>query len=461
MVDNRTRDIEGILLIYYWLKDMGYPVVLSNQINWKDKCFLHNPSVVVLSSAITVYGSVYGAFLDFLTRYSKIAILPQEGAIPKKDCMNALFTGKFEHDVAYTKGVSRIFMWGDQTRQWIEEENIFNPSQTMVTGTPRFDALMLEREEGGRAEKHIGFATSHTHINCYTFANRSDNFMTHLDYRKDSSNGVENYYSQDRHWEDWIWYNCAAFRYECELIKRCAVDLKAAISLRPAPFELVEGYNFFKDKYKNFESRNDYYLSEWVKDIFCMIVYVSTVAVSALAYGVPVISPLKLLGERLYDHIKLDQLISPYFSRFFHFPQNLDEALDMIRSAKAGELPALPEGKKDDLGRYLKSYYDFPRQEPSSLTIARELGRLAEEASRELAPVLEPNVLKNIFYRRARALLKDPYHIAMNIKNGSFKSMQRYHFYPWHLADFIKTRDIWRKLRSRYIGAEGLIKQNG
>lgn len=447
LVDNRGRDAEGILLVYYWLREMGYPVMLCNKNNLIDKCYVFNPSVVAVSPAISMYSSFYGKFLNVLEKHAKIAVIPQEGAIPSREETIQFYSGELEGEVAYTKGISKIFLWGEQTRRWLEEKNVFSASQMMVTGTPRFDSLLLD-SEGGQAEKAAGFAMSHAHINCYTYTGAGDSLMRTIDERK----GFDDVWAsilQDRHWEDLIWYHCAAFRCECELIERCVADLNSRVSIRPCPFEFVEGYDFLKKKYASLEVRNDHFLSEWVKRIYCMITYNSTAGISALVYNVPVISPLKLLGNRVLDHIPLELYTNPCFAKFFWCPQTRDEAVDMIQAARAGKLPSLPAGVKAESDSYLKDFYDMPRSQPSSRIIAKELAALAEEGTRELDPIMEKRALKKV-YHAMHLLLKYPYHSAVNIKNRSFVSMQRYHFSSLHYLDFNKTKSVWRKLASKY-----------
>lgn len=448
LVDNRARDVDAVLFVYHWLVYLGYPVILCNKNNWIDKSYAYSPSVIVISTAISQYEQMYGELLDQVSKFSKIVILPQEGAIPdRKHAMN-LYSGRYEAG-AYTRGVSRIFIWGQTMAKWLAEEGIFEPSQIMVAGTPRFDAFYL-RDPSKNKGKAAGFSTSHAHINCYT-TSKVDNLLYHIDYRNELSD-VGVYYNQGKHWEDYIWYHCAIFRNECEWIKYCIKDLKTKVSIRPSPFERVEGYDFLKIKYrKQIEIRNNYFIFEWFKGLSFLINYVSTAGVAALACGLPVISPIRLIGRRLTEHVDLEQLVNPYFLKFFWQPKDNTEIKRMIEQASNGKLPLSPECSKSELEEYLVDYYDFPRKEPSGLTIAMEIGRLAESADTDLDCRVSSVKIKRI-YHKLRYLSKYCYHVGKDIGDGSFKSKQRYYYYPWHYNDIMRTKVIWKQIKAKFTG---------
>ncbi|MFQ5874714.1 MAG: hypothetical protein ACE5JL_13090, partial [Dehalococcoidia bacterium] len=460
LVDNRTRDAHGILLVYNWLRSMGCRVVLCNKRNWKARWRAVKPSVVVLSYTD---GAGMEELLSQVAKVSRIALIPEEGAIPDRDfVVLERYTGIRKEVGAFTKGISKVFLWGPQTAQWLLEAGVFTPEQIVVSGSPRFDPYLALTHNGTRlwgddhTSRAIGFATGFEKLNVY----HRNNFLQLVDERR---NIQENeYYDAGKNIEDYVWFQTACMRTVLDIIEQFAASSNL-MYIRPSPYEMVEGYTFLKEKYPHLIVSNSLLVWEWLTRLSCLVTFNSTTGIEALLIGVPVISPLKLLGSRLHDHMNLPTYVNPPFLRFYWQPETLSEAIDMLKGAKAGQLAVSPQ--MEGFTEYVKAFYDWPRPEPSSLTIARELAQLAEidtaEKRNDSMPVLSrhtegsyvegvPRSLQDLYRRIGRWLppiFLDLGYVAFDLLNGNSRSMQRYHFYSWHRQDFQKAKQVWTALQ--------------
>src|SRR4030081_127423 len=108
LIDNRTRDANGILLIYFWLKAMGCKVALCNKRNWQLAFEYHRPALFAISTALSLGPSMEDFWRQY-TKRSQVVIIPQEGALPEDAGQRTkdFYRGKFDGG-SFLQGVLRI-----------------------------------------------------------------------------------------------------------------------------------------------------------------------------------------------------------------------------------------------------------------------------------------------------------------------------------------------------------------
>ena len=90
LIDQRARDANSVLLVYYWLKHLGNKVFIANKRNWKGTWRKFKPSVVAMS-----YSDGLQNVLEQVEKISSIVVIPQEGAVPDKNfVVNERYTVK-------------------------------------------------------------------------------------------------------------------------------------------------------------------------------------------------------------------------------------------------------------------------------------------------------------------------------------------------------------------------------
>jgi len=428
LVDNRARDAHGILLIYYWLKQMGCRVVLANKRNWLRKFHAWNPSVVVVS-----YTDGLSQTLETVARTARVAVIPQEGAIPvKSPIFFDRYTGNSDGRGAFTKGVARIFVWGPTTARWLCEEGIYEPNQVVVSGTPRLDPYRIARPIEVPPNRALGFAMSLQKINSY----KRENVIDVVEFRRKDQ--VNQYYDEGRNIEDFLWADAATLRAALDVLEAYVLRVDSPVNIRPNPFEFVPGYNILRRRYPNLSVGNESPPWKWLEQIHSLVTINSSTGVEALLLGKPVISVIRLVGDRLFDHINLPTTVKPRFLDFYYQPKSVSEAVDLLSAAHAGHLS--PVIDRTGFDAYLKEFYDWPRVEPSSLTIAREIATLAEvDAGKAIRRPIHP-------ISHLRTLRTNVMNLIVDLSSGEFRPHQRYHFYRWHLKDFTEAQRIWNLL---------------
>lgn len=465
LIDQRARDANSVLLVYYWLKHLGNKVFIANKRNWKGTWRKFKPSVVAMS-----YSDGIQNVLEQIEKTSSIVVIPQEGAIPDKNfVVNERYTGKLSGIGAYTKNLHKLFIWGSKTGNWLKEEGVFRNDQICISGTPRLDPYIAIKHERNHArrKKSIGFAMSHPKINTYNKFNLID-----LVYES-RSNQEEVYYGIGKNIEDYIWYEVSMMRAEFDLLDLCANDPNMEVSLRPHIHERLEGYRMVNRYFPSVRINHDELLWEWLAKQTCIVTANSSSGIEALMLGLPVISIMELISkERRDEHMDVDLLRNPEFSEYYWKPSSLDEAWKMTQLALEGNLASSPN--PEGLAKYLHDYYDWPRQKSSSYEIAYEIHKIAiETKTRDQNGKLPffsqlseqqigneyfiagiPPFLQKIYKKLGHLIplwMIDFAYVFFDIKNRNFKNLQRYHFYPWHRKDYRKAKYVWKILLDKEI----------
>src|SRR3989338_8164717 len=152
-IDQRARDAQGNLLVYFYLKKMGINIYLCNKRNFLHKYEYHKPDVVTFSDT----GTYYADWCRHVAKKSKIVLMPQEGAIPHRQGTIDRYTLSHRNKPAFTREIGRVFLWGNKTAQWLLEEGIFTDKQVVVTGTPRFDCYRIHKNPQHNSSHAKGF----------------------------------------------------------------------------------------------------------------------------------------------------------------------------------------------------------------------------------------------------------------------------------------------------------------
>lgn len=454
LIDQRFRDSIGISLVFRALKDMGVSVHLCNKRNMLQMYEHFRPKVVAFSDT----GTYFANWCRYMAKSSHIVLIPQEGGNPIKDLIIKRFQSNDCGQEPFIKGISKVFLWGRKSVKWLLEAGVFNERQVVVSGTPRTDVHSVIRKMGKAKpdNSRVGFANRGEAVNMIV-----DSMVSRIDSSKYSED-VVGYTGEDRHWEDWIWHSVAQLRYLFILIDKLSKGGQFSLVFRPDPYENIKTYAFLKKRYLNCELNTDSFLGGFLAGIDLLITEFSTTGIEALIMNIPVISIQKLLGDRLTDHDRKENHVNTKFMQFYWQPQSVDEALEMIDQCKTGQLPFTPD--EQGLKQYLKNYYNWPRQEPSCLIIAREIAALLEESvvplrgegiesmtlegcsvlPKRLA-FLERDRFRFIF---SRYYLFDLYYLLADLYRKRLSSMLRREFYPFHIHDLNQAKKIWKLLKA-------------
>ena len=457
LVDQRARDAQGILLVYYFLKQMGCRVQLSNKRNMLQKYERFEPNVVAFSDT----GTYFSDWCRYMSKKSQIVLIPQEGAIPERDMSVKRYIINDTGSQPFTKGVAKVFIWGSQTASWLLEEEIFREDQIVVSGTPRLDVYRSgrgrDRPENGVLR--IGFANRGESVNMV-----HDSMIQRIDNSKYNRDGVEAYTGPDRNWEDWIWHSVSQLRLFFILIEKLSGDQERTVLFRPDPFENFRSYDSLVRKYPNFHISSTPFLVDFIDAIDVLVTEFSTTGMEFLIQKKPVISIQKIIGPRLRDHNNNRSHVNTKHMKFYWQPETIEEALEVMEQIARNELSYCPEVSA--LEEYLKLVYDWPRLEPSSLTIAREIYELLEQPQPapeittddesgpfpaiaalnklgSIIPFMSQNQLKWIY---SHYYIFDLVRALRNRRSGKFDLIKRTEFSTWNRSDFKIAKKIFQEL---------------
>ncbi|MCK5608090.1 hypothetical protein KAR91_39785 [Candidatus Pacearchaeota archaeon] len=453
LIDQRQRDAIGILLIYHYLKKFGCKVYLCNKNNMLITYDRFKPKVVAFSDT----GTYFSDWCRYMAKKSLIVLIPQEGGIPDKEMAVKRHILNDVDTKPFTEEVAKVFLWGQQTADWLMEEGIFREDQIVVSGTPRLDVYRFKNEMKDNSSCRVGFANRGESINMVR-----GSMVRRIDDSKYNRGGVESYTGKDRNWEDWIWHSVAQMRHNFILMEKLGLDNSKKIIFRTDPYEKIDSYNYLKNKYGNFEINNNPSLKEYLSLIDVLVTEFSTTGIEALIMKKPVISIQKIIGPRLLDHNDKKWHVNTRFMKYYWQPETIDEAMDMINKVVIDDLPYTPY--ESGLKVYLKNFYDWPRENPSSLTIAKEIFGLIEKDVTSPESIKENNSLPSIHMveriNKSIPILKknqiswllshihliNVIYFLIAIRNKNFYNFNRSEFNPWHYYDLKKAHSIWKNL---------------
>ena len=452
LIDQKARDFQGIMMIYFYLKKMGCRVILCNKRNMLSKYEYYHPDIVAFSDT----GFFYADWCRYMSSRSKIVLLSQEGGITEREHAVKRFRWSLKGSEPFTKGVAKVFLWGQKTADWLLEDGIFNEEQLVVTGSPRMDLHRIQQKTSLDTQKlNIGFANRGNSIN--------PNFgsvIEDIDSCKYTRGSVVAYTGKDHNWEDWIWHSAAQMRQFFIIIDQLNKHVGNKIYFRPDPFENIGTYKYATTKYNNFFLNTDLWLSNYLQLIDVLITEFSTTGVEMLMLNKPVISIQKIIGPRLLDHNNNINHVDTQRVKLYWQPESVEECMDMIERKRSGLLPFTPN--ETGLKTYLKDFYDLPRKEPSSFSIAKEIAALLElEIKRsdaleyELANISEFKSisrrlsflsLKQKQWVFSRYYLLDLFQITRDLFNKNYSKIMQKEYYPWVYGEYSFAKKQWKAI---------------
>ena len=426
--DDRRRDAVTMWLLRDALSALGHQVLVCSRPTLRKYDRWFDPDVLVLSHVFTYGGAEE---LERKARHAKVCVLPTEGATLSRGSRLTSYSGLRLHTPrrnALTQWVSRVFIWGEATGRALIEEGLYQPSQVVVTGCPRFDLYRsaLFRKTKQAASPRIGALGDFPTFNPFDQRNP----LLLIDQVRHEQ-GI--YYDEDKDLEDLFWLQYAQFRLMLELMELATTRHHLPVDYRPHPFECIRNYRFLRPRLgKSFtleQGATPFFL--WLARSAAMAVTSSSAVVEAFITGIPAVTLQPLLDPRRAQHMNLPDFCHPMLSAC-HRPASLDEAVDLLKQALDGTL-APTDVTQPEVAAFLKAFYDWPRHEPSVITIARAIDRLTSETVNGARPqralpradamtTLGLWALNSALWCRYGFLEPSPVH-------------RHNHWYPWHGSD--------------------------
>lgn len=439
--DDRRRDAVTIAVLADSLRWLGHEVLVCNRVTLHQYDRVFDPEILVLSH-VFMYGDA--AQLGRKAARARIVVLPTEGAILSRGSGVTSSSGQplhasREERQALTRHVTTICVWGEASRRFVIEEGVYRAEQVVVVGCPRFDCYRSALFEEARrpASPRIGVVGDFGPINVYDQRNHLEQIC-----QTRGEHGI--YYDADKNLEDRFWLQYAEFRLVLELMEQATLRHRLSVAYRPHPYEYIKNYEFLQRRLGSAfileEGRTPFFL--WLAQLSALVVTSSTAVVEAFLTGIPVVTLQPMLGEALDRHMTLPDYRHPLL-RYCWTPRSIDEGIALLEASIAGKLKAT-DVTTPEVRAFLREYYDWPRQEPSVITIARHIDRIAREglhgrpagnglmADRLRREVALP-LLNLLLFCRYRVQRRHPVH-------------QHSHFYPWHRSDLSIARRVAREL---------------
>jgi len=420
-IDEKQRDTHAMLWITFYLQEFGFDVYLCNRVNRSFLWEKLKPDIMI-DSHINYYDE---HTLAHMTKFTKLLILPAEGAIFNKHVLDLLYLGEKRSKKNNIKYVSKFLIWGNKNRQWLLEQNIIDEKKMEVVGCPRYD---IYKNFKPKNPSKIGILTMFKTINI--FDGRSIiKLIDELKYRQGYN------FDKNRNVEDLFWYYVSGCRVVLESIENLCSKNDFVIKIRPHQTEAPHNYNFLTEKYNNrvvIDMNDSFY--EWLENVYALIVIKSTSMIEALLMGIPVISLENLMGDRLDDHMRMPDSRIP-FLRYCWNPKTYDELVELCDKAKRGELKPSPD--MQGFEQLTHDFFDYPRKEPSSLTIAKIVKETYEQdISFFKRKKINHSMYKYLNYHGINRLIA--------LKN-SRSEMIKSNYFPWEKNVYLAAKRNWEK----------------
>ncbi len=357
-IDEPQRDYVPLHWIGFFLEEKGARVCYSTRRTRRHIWKYWRPHAV-LDSHISYHFSEDE--LKALTRDTLLFLLPAEGLQFCQEHIHVPYTGADNDRAAYLKYVNRIFLWGRWQEYLLEKRQLLPAGLAMVSGNPKYDGIDWYRNKPVR-KKSIGLVGLFNGINI--FDNR--NLLSFI-YSLRNRQGIN--FDGDKEVEDFIWYQVAAFRTFMELAGML-VKRGHTVSLRPHQLENHRNYRPFEKKFgSRFQVNRGGSFQEWLVNQQAIIVMKTTSLYESFLSGVPVIT-VEDMVRRLDEHMTIPNYRVPEL-KYCWRPKTFEEACSFADQAGQGKLAVSPE--PEALKEKIRSYFDFPRQIPSSREIAENI----------------------------------------------------------------------------------------
>lgn len=468
LVDQKARDLASVFLVGEYLRDFGIHVSYCNKGNMLAAFERVQPNVLVLSCS----EGQYKELACYAAPTCKIVLMTQEGACATKESTILRHTMAGMGVDTYIRGLSRVYLWSELSKQWLLEEAVYPEHVIRVFSTSRVDAYRQAdvRAPDPTGSIRVGFANRGASINPAIKSNP----IQELDQYRALDGSHRAYMDENREWEDWIWHCMASVRTTLDLIETLAATGRYEIVFRPDPYEDYTSYDFLKEKYPNFRVNVDPILANFIEDIDVLVTEFSTTGIDALLLRKPVISTQKLIGPRLVDHNSRPNHLNPSQMRLYWQPADKAEFLQMINDAVSGTIPYSPA--RDEAEAYLREFYSWPSDGPSAAyLIAKDIEMLCHsDASAEQAELHRSEYREHPFVNRlasrtglpvsiTRKLFLQPFlfdikHLFKAYRRGDFHTHVRMEYYWWQRKDTDRVRTIFQRLKRKDQAVRGTVE---
>ncbi|ASV13143.1 glycosyltransferase family protein [Leptospira santarosai] len=428
--DHKRRDSASSFLIAFYLKKLGYNVVLGSRLTSKSLYFLLKPELVLLTHPNSLF---MPKEMEEAAKYTRFTLLhPESSGMVKHAMIDHMRGGRTSIGDSYSKNISQVFTWGTLLRDWIVEAQLYRSENVESIGCPRYDFYI------GKDKNHpsgrLGIMSTFTGIT--TFDNR--NVFQLLDQGR-GLGGV--YYGKKGGYEDFFWASAAFARVYLEFLDIWCLDLKMPVNFRSYTLENFNDIKYFNQKYKpHLELDDGTPFPKWLQDrggnIFC---YSSSIIESIIS-GVPYISVQGIIEDRLEFHLPRKELtdIRGEIYNYTYKPQSIEELVELAKKAYTGNLPlkVSPDGSAK-LKKLLSDYYGYPKEEPSSWILAKRIDALIRDKKKN-------NQSFNL--SRFKDYARSCYNVSQHLKPKMFKTLNDYHLMPWDKKDRMYAEEHFNTL---------------
>ncbi len=392
-VDVRRRDLMCMVWIKHWLEQMGAEVRLCSRVTVRREFERFRPHAAVLAHT-TELATTHPQLLDDARR-TRLFMLPTEDFTNdlsiyleplEPDLKNAL-----QHpEQGWLHYFTRVYGWGPTNKALMLESKLVSPEQALVTGNPRFDLDWDKLFSPSAVGKPIGIVGSLVDINqwdinlrpwpllhgrtkhpFFLFRQHMDGPQCLFEQVGDLRSARGFYYPADRNAEDVLWASIAHLRLIWDFLDAWT-KRGGDVILRPHTMERTQTYDVLVERYKpHLTLNNDPGFFMFLQKVSGVLVMSSTAIIEALLANRPTICLEEMLGGRYTDHVGYPSTRRlPYLDHLWR-PQTVDELVELAQKASQGQLAPCPQPEK--FTPFFRDNYDWPRREPGTLTIAKDV----------------------------------------------------------------------------------------
>ena len=353
LVDEKIRDLFCNLYFKHLLEQQGIKVILANRDTFTRYLDLLDFDIVI---------SPAHQFFRSLEQERKVTekayhyIISTEGAVFGKRNFIHKYCGTVTDDALareYCRLVKKVFLWGQYSLDILAELEFYKKEQLMVTGSPRIHFVKYYKTRQAPSNTFpVGFVSRLGGFNPYhSYGHNRFRFLDN--YR----NAGGYFYDENRNLEDFMWLEHATARLTFEFLDECQ-RRGIRVLYRPHPREDLGNYDYFKEKYKDIIdfSYADMPFELWVEKVSCVVSFNSTTFYETLYAGIPNITLTPLIGERLYDHLKLETFHYPVRDYVYN-PESMDDALRAIEQVREGKDLRVSGKEEEDMFRHIQEIY--------------------------------------------------------------------------------------------------------
>jgi surface carbohydrate biosynthesis protein len=450
MIDQVTRDAVSQLLIAHYLRWRGARVYLCNQGTIRAMFERHRPDVVFSSWLV---GGPIMTFLQQIHTRTRIVLVDQEGGrIGAESFKRAFFRfGGIKAEVA--KVCARVLTWGTAQAQWLRELDVLRDDQILVTGSPRFDPYLVPAAPA--ADRYLGvtlrgdqFTAMPSHIMWNIFQQA----------RTSASDGISVGYPLKAQHEDRLWHVAAGTRYMFKVLLELTRHGEVPIVVRPGPWEQAGVYHFLRRDFPRLTVDPTATQPSYIRGAFAILDEYSSLGLEGLLVGTPVISTQSLI-PRLEEHIGGNDghiFNAAYVKHFYWRPQTVEEAVDLVLRARAGNVAATPNPAP--LAEYLAQCHGWPRRRPSSFATGDAILEVADAPLDRVVAEFDPRETGDRLWRAKGALYRrvpGAHHLAalkmqwQALGARDRELYRRYHYFPWLYPNHAEVAAMFAGLLAR------------